>query len=199
MTIHAIVPVKLLPQAKSRLAPVLPPAGRRALVLEMLGRVLQSLQHPALTNVWLLSADPTVLAAGQHWGARPLYDHATGLNGALEEARATLWAAGAKGLLVVPADVPLITSADVAALVAALAQGCDLALVPDAAGRGTNALALRHQPLEIPFCFGPDSAHQHLAAAAARGLRTQRLALPNLALDIDLPVNLYAYRALVSV
>lgn len=199
MTLHAIVPLKRLHQAKSRLAPVLPPELRRELVLEMLERVLHTLQHPDVAVVWLVSADPSVLALGSTWGALPLFDHAQDLNGALEDARTIAWDAGASALLVLPADVPLIIPADVTALASALAQGSDVVLVPDGHGSGTNALGLRRQAHELPFCFGPASAHQHLAEATARGLKAQRIELPTLALDIDLPANLYAYRTLLAV
>ncbi|PDW01750.1 2-phospho-L-lactate guanylyltransferase [Candidatus Viridilinea mediisalina] len=199
MNLHAIVPLKRLHQAKSRLAPVLPPESRRELVLEMLERVLHTLQHPAVAAVWLVSAEPSVLALGSTWGALPLFDHTQELNDALTYARTTVWEAGASALLVIPADVPLIIPADVAALATALAQGSDVVLVPDEHGSGTNALGLRRQANDIPFCFGPASAHQHRAEATARGLTPQHLELPTLALDIDLPVNLYAYRTLQRV
>lgn len=196
MNIHAIVPVKLLQHAKSRLAPVITPAVRRTLVMEMLGRVLNTLRHPAISAVWLISADPTVLAAGLAWGAYPLHDRAGELNGALEQARAAVWAAGASALLVVPADVPLITAADVDALATTLSDGADVALATDTEGSGTNALAMRRH-VDLPFRFGPASAARHLAEAAARGLRAQRLSSPTLALDIDLPANLRYYRSLI--
>lgn len=197
MNLHAIVPVKALPLAKSRLAPSLAPAGRRALVLEMLGRVLRTLNHPTITTIWLSSADPLLLAVGIAWGARPLYDTAGELNGALEQARSTAWAAGATALLVVPADIPLINSEDVDSLVAALANGADVVLAPDSSGSGTNALALQRHA-ELPFRFGSASAHHHQAEATVRGLRTDRIFSATLAFDIDLPSNLDYYRSLTS-
>lgn len=197
MNLHAIVPVKALPLAKSRLAPSLAPAGRRALVLEMLGRVLRTLNHPAITTIWLSSADPLLLAVGIAWGACPLYDTAGELNGALEQARSTAWAAGATALLVVPADIPLINSEDVDSLVAALANGADVVLAPDGSGSGTNALALQRHA-ELPFRFGSASALHHQAEATVRGLRTDRIFSATLAFDIDLPSNLDYYRSLTS-
>ena len=197
MNLHAIVPVKALQLAKSRLAPSLAPAGRRALVLEMLGRVLHTLNHPVITTIWLSSADPLLLAVGITWGARPLYDTAGELNGALEQARSTAWAAGATALLVVPADIPLINSEDVDSLAAALANGADVVLAPDSSGSGTNALALQRHA-ELPFRFGSASALHHQAEAAVRGLRTDRIFSATLAFDIDLPSNLDYYRSLTS-
>lgn len=197
MTLHAIVPVKTLDQAKSRLAAALAPAQRRALVLEMLARVVAALRHPASTvaAVWLTSADPAALQLGAAWGARPLREGVGELNGALELARAAALAAGAEAVLVVPGDVPLITPGDVAAMGALLRADADVALAADAAGSGTNALGIR-RAAGLPFRFGVDSAARHAAEAAALGLRLRRYSSPTLALDVDLPAGLARYRAL---
>ena len=197
MNLHAVVPVKALRLAKSRLAPALAPAGRRALVLEMLGRVLRTLNHPAITTIWLSSTDSLLLAMGLAWGAHPLYDTAGELNGALEQARSVAWAAGATALLVVPADIPLINAEDVASVAAALTNGADVVLAPDISGRGTNALALQRHA-ELPFRFGSGSALHHQAEATVRGLRIDRICSATLAFDIDLPSNLDYYRSLAT-
>lgn len=198
MILHAIVPVKSLHRAKSRLAGALTPDERRALVLEMLERVLIALRHPtaAVSTVWVISADPVALQAGLARGARPLREATPDLNGALEQARGAALADGAEALLIVPADVPLVAPADLGALAAALAQGADVALAPDAAGLGTNALGLR-RGADLPFRFGSESAARHMAEAAARGLRARSLSLASLALDVDVPASLARYRALV--
>lgn len=198
MQLHAIVPVKALERAKSRLAGVLSPVERRLLVLEMLGRVLTALRQSSATTIWVVSTDATVRAFAEASGATPLEERASDLNGALEQARAVARAAGAEALLVVPADVPLLAPADVAAMAALLAVGA-VALAPDAAGRGTNALALRLGPraAELPFTFGVDSAARHLRAAAERGLVARTYHAPTLALDVDDPASLARYRALV--
>lgn len=197
MLLHAIVPVKSLDRAKSRLAVALVPAQRRALVLEMLARVVASLRHPASTVdvVWLTSADPAALQLAAAWGARPLREAVGELNGALELARAAALAAGAAALLVVPGDVPLITPGDVAAMGALLRDEADVALAADAEGSGTNALGLRREA-RLPFRFGENSAARHAAEAAALGLRLCRYSSPTLALDVDVPAGLVRYRAL---
>ena len=198
MMLHAIVPVKSLAQAKSRLAGTLTPNERRALMIEMLGRVVRVLRHPAtpVTTTWLVSADPVALRLATSWGAQPLHEDASDLNSALTQARSCAFAHGAEAILVVPGDVPLITPADVAALAALLAHDTAVALAPDAAGHGTNALGLR-RTAAIPFRFGPTSAAQHLAEAVARNLRIRWYHSPTLALDVDDPASLAQYRALV--
>jgi 2-phospho-L-lactate guanylyltransferase len=197
MRLHAIVPVKALERAKSRLSGVLAPAERRLLVVEMLGRVLDTLARAPLAAVWVVSADPVVLALAQARGARPLPEEAADLNGALEQARAAARAAGAEAVAALPADVPLLAVGDVAALAGLLAAGADAALAPDAAGRGTNALALLARA-PLPFAFGEDSAARHLRTAAALGLVCRTYHSPTLALDVDDPASLARYRALTA-
>lgn len=201
MQLHAIVPVKALERAKSRLAGILTPAERRLLVLEMLGRVLATLRRSPAAAIWVVSADPTVLVAAEARGARALPDEAGSLNGALEQARAAARAAGAGALLIVPADVPLLAPGDVDAMTALLAAGGGVALAPDEAGRGTNALALNLAvpgAAALPFAFGADSALRHLRAAAEHDLVARIYHAPTLALDVDDPASLARYRALTS-
>lgn len=196
MNLHAIVPVKALERAKSRLAGVLTPPERRMLVTEMLGRVLAALGQPPVARAWVVSADPVVLALAAARGATPLPEAAAGLNSALEYARLAARAAGADALVVLPADVPLVAPGDVRALAGLLALA-DVALAPDTAGRGTNALALR-AGADLPFAFGEGSAERHLQLAAARGLAARLYHSPSLALDVDDQPSLARYRALTG-
>lgn len=194
MRLHAIVPVKDLERAKSRLASVLTPVERRQLVIEMYGRVLDALARSAVERVWVISADDAALALAAARGLTPLPDEVADLNAALELARDAARAAGAEAVLALPADVPLVTPGDIAALAALLAAGADVALAPDAAGLGTNALALR-AAAPLPFAFGEDSAARHARAAADLGLALRRYHSPTLALDVDDPASLARYRA----
>lgn len=196
MSLHAIVPVKALERAKSRLASTLAPMERQELVLELLGRVLATLARSDVERVWVISPDPLVHTLAAERGATPLMDGAGDLNGALEQARAEVRRSGAGALLVIPADVPLLAPTDVAALKALLVSGADVALAPDRAGQGTNALALRAS-VTLPFAFGENSAERHLRLAAARGLVARTYHSPALALDVDDPASLARYRALV--
>ncbi len=208
--LHLVIPIKDLARAKSRLAEILPPDARRTLVLEMLRRVLATLlpgrEHhgtvapagthqvrPDIECVWIMSADPTILALTTELGARPLPDPTADLNAALEWARTVVTAAGADALLIIPADVPRITPADLAGLTASLQAGSALVIAPDRAGSGTNALGLR-LPSPLPFQFGPDSFAHHLETARRLGLTTRIYASPTLALDVDTPEDFTQYR-----
>jgi len=189
--------VKPLALAKSRLSGVLSPPERRELVLEMLAAVLRALACPprSVAAVWVASPDEDVLAHAEAHGARPLLDAGADLNDALERARAALTMAGAGAMLALPADVPLVRAADIAALAAALTGPAAVVLAPDAAGQGTNALGMR-LPSRLPFRFGPGSAGLHRAAAVERGLPLFEHRSAALGLDVDDPASLARYRAL---
>ncbi len=196
LSIHAVVPVKALSHAKSRLAGFLSLIERRDLVIEMLRRVLTTLmtcRGAAIADVWVISADPEVLALARSAGTRTILDSAGSLNGALEQARARLVAAGVATMLVIPADVPLISCTDVFSLANALAGEADLILATDRQGDGTNALGL-HLPGALPFRFGAQSARLHREDATTLGLRLQLYASATLSLDVDDPESLACYR-----
>jgi 2-phospho-L-lactate guanylyltransferase len=193
----AIIPVRSLEGAKSRLGAVLDPEERRDLVLRLLARTIRAvLEAPSLGVAVVVSPDPAVLETAASAGARPLAQRGSGLNGSLDEARTAALAAGARCLLILPADLPTIEPSDLEALVAAaesLPPGPRVVLVPDRHGRGTNALLLE-PPTVIPFAFGGDSRAAHSALAAAAGAAYAELD-GRLSLDLDTPDDLLALEA----
>jgi 2-phospho-L-lactate guanylyltransferase len=117
-------------------------------------------------------------------------DDNSGETRAIEMATAVCKERGAESTLVVPADIPLIDSLELQKIVdcAPHFQG-GAVLVPDAAGRGTNA-AWRSPGDLFPLRFGNDSFLPHLAAAKATGLPCVVLELPGIARDVDRPEDL---------
>lgn len=181
----AIVPMKPLARAKARLAPVLTPEERRALSLAMLEDVVRA--ATCLDAVWVLNSDPDAAAVARAAGGEPRPDPAPGggLSASLDAATAAAIEAGARGALVLSADCPAVTAADVEEVV----QEPGVAIAPDREGEGTNAL-WRAPPDAIPLAFGPGSraAHERLARAAGHTVRI--VARPGLALDVDRPEDL---------
>jgi 2-phospho-L-lactate guanylyltransferase len=191
MIIHAVVPVKDLARAKSRLAELLTLEERRALVLAMLSDVLAALSiAPAIANIGLISYDSEVLSLATHKGYSVLYDRANDLNGALTQAAAESAAAGADALLIVPADLPLVTPAEIGQVISKLADTPGVVLASSYDG-GTNALLVR-PPQALPFHFGPQSLARHQREAHDRGLCVHLLQTPGLERDIDHPSDLIA-------
>lgn len=189
--LHALVPVKPLHAAKTRLAALLGPQQRRDLALAMLADVLAALAAaPELAGVTVISRDAAALALAAERGAQTMLDAAPDLNGALAQGARGLAAHGAGALLVLPADLPLVTPSDIALLAAALGPAPAAALAPARDG-GTNAL-LAAPPAALPFLFGPASLASHQAAARDMGVAVRLVRSAGLALDIDLPDDLLA-------
>lgn len=195
-TTWALVPTKELALAKTRLAPLLEPEQRARLVQAMLVDVLRVLlAAPHLGGVAVIGRAPSLLALAETHGASVLRDDSSDLNGALAQGAAQLAERGARALLVLPADVPLVTHADIAALLAPVAQG-GVAIAPSRDG-GTNALATP-LPAPIAFRFGVGSHAAHAAQAHARGLALHTHRSPTLALDIDTADDLCALEELAG-
>jgi 2-phospho-L-lactate guanylyltransferase len=193
--IAALVPVKRLAQAKSRLRTVLSDGQRRDFVLAMLEDALRLLAgQRAIEAAAVVSADEDALDFARRLGAQSIREPPSirGLNAALAFAADVLAQQGASDLLVLPADVPLATPADIEAILAAW-QEAPVVLCPSQSG-GTSALALR--PLQaIAFRFGPRSFAAHRRAAVERDLSAAVVSRPGLALDIDRPEDLAAVLA----
>jgi 2-phospho-L-lactate guanylyltransferase len=172
----AIVPVKGLDGAKTRLAPLLAEPERARLVVEMLDRVLAACREAdAIARTLLVTPDPAL----RRDGVDVLLDAGTGHADAVALALADPRAAG--GALVVMADCPLATGEALDALAAAARP---LALVPSRDG-GVNALALRAVDAFRPRFGVP--AETTAAEARAAGLDLAVLSEPLLALDVDSP------------
>jgi 2-phospho-L-lactate guanylyltransferase len=184
--IPALVPVKRLAAAKSRLLPELGREGARELALALLADVIAPLRAArGIGPVVVVTEDPEAAAAARGAGARALLRPDPGLNEAIERAAAELAAEGATALLVVLGDVAGATARDVEALVAALSElgGRGVVIAPSRDG-GTSAL-LRAPHDVIAAAFGPQSADAHRRLAERARVPLRVLALPSLALDVD--------------
>jgi 2-phospho-L-lactate guanylyltransferase len=181
---HALVPVKTLTAAKGRLAPYLTPPQRARLVLAMLQHVVETLRDShLLEQITVVSSDAAVQACALQWGVRTWPEAVAGHNPALQAAAERALAEGATALLTISADLPLLTIADLQALVEH-AQRYAVVLAPAHDGHGTNALLLR-PPLALPYLFGEESLQRYRAAARQRDLAFTCCQRRGLALDID--------------
>lgn len=192
----AVVPVKPLRAAKSRLAPALSPERRLRLAENLLAHTLEVLAGwDALAGTLVVSADGQVRERCARLGVATLTETGLpGLNISLSCATARAVELGARAVLVVPADLPFLDRDSLRQVIAAAEGGASVVIAPDQTRAGTNAL-LTAPPGCIPYLFGPDSFRRHLSAAAEKDLPVREVCLPNLALDIDLPEDLESIRA----
>ena len=184
-----LVPVKNLLDAKQRLSPLLSPEERLALAQAMCEDVLQALARwRSRPMVAVVTSDSFARDLAARFHFEVVADDNSGETNAIDMATAFCRERGAESTLVVPADIPLIDSAELQRILDSAPPG-GAVLVPDAAGRGTNA-AWRSPGDLFPLRFGNDSFLPHLAAAKATGLPCVVLELAGIALDVDRPDDL---------
>jgi 2-phospho-L-lactate guanylyltransferase len=145
---------------------------------------------PDIEHILVISRDQAALALARECGARTVQEHGSPrLNMAL--ARATIIAKtyATRGVLILPADLPLITPEDIQTLLALAVDPPVVVVAPDRRRQGTNALLVCPAGL-IEYEFGPSSFHRHCERARLAGARLEICELPSLALDMDLPEDL---------
>ncbi|MGO9513196.1 MAG: 2-phospho-L-lactate guanylyltransferase [Steroidobacteraceae bacterium] len=176
----ALIAIKERPRCKSRLGEQLDAPGRIALARGMLAHVLAAARAAhSVRQVIVISPERDTVPAE----VPVLADTGEGLNAALTQAHRTLLDLGCREFLVLPADLPQVTTAEIELLVHA-GRRAGFAIAPDAADSGTNGLCIvSGRPLR--FRFGPDSKRLHIeeAESAALGIRVVRS--PGLAFDVD--------------
>jgi 2-phospho-L-lactate guanylyltransferase len=197
MTLWAIVPVKPLRRGKSRLAGTLSEDERTVLNQELLEHTLTVLSNlKELAQVLVVSRDPHALTIARNHGAKTVQeDGQPHLNTALARATVMAQVHSIRGILVLPADLPLLTADDVRALIDRAAKPPVVVIAPDRHGKGTNAL-LMVPAGQIEYDFGEGSFQRHCDRAKKSGARLEIVELPSLGLDLDLPEDLEMIRKL---
>lgn len=179
MTTVAVLPIKSFARAKTRLG------GDPVRAEAMARSVLAALQEVrCLDAVLVVTREPRVQA--EHVVPDP--DEAGHSEAALLGIEAAL-ARGARRVLLVPGDCPLLDPTEVEALLDFAPPG--VTIVPDRHGTGTNALVLEPPDVMAPS-FGPGSCARHAALAQAAGVPVTIRRVPTLAFDVDTPEDLAA-------
>ena len=194
MDLWAVVPVKERVSAKERLAPILRPEARQALALAMLEDVLAAVTAASgIAGILVVTVDAKAGRLAARYGARVIEVGARdGHTGAVTAAARLLAAEGHAGMLTLPGDIPLVTPAEIAGVLAAHAPAPSFTIVPSHDERGSNTIACS-PPDAVPLRFGEDSFYPHLRAAKACGIRPNVVHLPGIALDIDNPEDVVSF------
>lgn len=199
MTLWAIVPVKPLRRGKSRLSGVLSADERAALNQSMLANSLKTLSNvPEIDTILVVSRDPSALALARDFHARTvLEDGSPELNTALRRASMVAQTYQALEILVLPADLPLITVEDIQRFLSHSGKPPEVVIAPDRRHDGTNALFINPAGL-IDFCYGPGSFSIHLEKAKKANARCEIVEIDSLSLDLDLPEDLELLKQIES-
>ena len=196
MSLWAVLPVKPLRQGKTRLSGVLTDNERYVLNLTLLGNTLNALRKVSLVQqILVVSRDAEVLSVSRDFGVRTFQEeHPSNLNQAVTLGVRFAVAGLAKGVLVLPADLPLLEPRHLQAIGDRFTGDNQLVIVPDRRDDGTNAMMIA-PPTAVEFQFGPGSFRRHILAAEKQGLAVEIARVPGLSLDLDIPEDLDALRA----
>jgi len=194
--IWAIIPIKDLSLAKQRLSGLLSDMERRSLGLAMLEDVLEVLgKTRGLNGTLLVSSDSDACHLARQYGARILHETgAGGLNPAVTQAARLLASENIDCALVLHGDLPLARTEEIERLIAALGPSPAIAMAPDSAHDGTNAMLVSPPDL-IAFRYGRNSFSAHLDEAENSGVTPQVLDLPGIAFDVDTVDDLFTLTA----
>lgn len=199
---QALVPLKDLVEAKTRLSGLLRPAERRALAQAMVEDVLAVLsEHPAIHKVTLVSDDPGADMLASKYGIDYLDEQSLGcrgLNSVISRSCDQLLSVQEQPMLVLHGDLPLLEAEDISAVLDCYDQFGGLIVACDLLGTGTNLLAfdVKSRP---QFAFGVDSCAKHLCAAQDIGVPARVVHREGIALDVDQPEDIALLLAELSI
>jgi len=183
VTVSAIVPIRSF-DGLTRLVRVLDDEARTSLMRRLAEHTLGAIDRAGVPAL-VVSSDPEVAAWGTANAVRVVEEP---LEGGLDAAALAGVAAVSGPWMVVHADLPALTTADV--VVAAQLADRGAVIAPSRDG-GTSLMGGNEDP--VPFSYGPGSFRRHLSAS--RGEATI-LVRRGLALDLDRPWDLAALHRL---
>ena len=118
----------------------------------------------SIDETLVVTGDEDVAEFVRSAGHQVLHDNDAGLCDALDMAAAELAVRGFDTALILPADIPTVTAADIDNLLARHDGG--LSICPAIRDGGTNAL-MCSPPDAVAFCYGKNSAERHIQQAEA--------------------------------
>jgi len=194
--IRAFVPLKHPACARQRLLEALTAKQRHSMYFTLARRIITALRDvPLVHDTVIVTSSAEVEIFAGHLGVRVIHQmRDEGINSACEAAIASSSAAGLTHALIIAGDLPLVSSESLTALLqGAHLQQRGVTIVPDRRHLGTNALVCAPADA-IRLRFGPNSFAAHLRTAQEHGLEARIFESGELALDIDEPEDLDAWR-----
>jgi 2-phospho-L-lactate guanylyltransferase len=181
--------------AKTRLSSELSLEQRQNLVLAMLADVIEVCARAEPEGILAVVDTPAARSVVERGGAIALDDAGSGdMNAAATIGIQAACERGARTAILLPGDLPFITTRDLASLLEAAAMARRAVIIGASHdGQGTNALLLRPPDVIAPT-FGPPSLDRHIQAGLAAGAVTVVRTDLGLSHDIDTPHDLAALR-----
>jgi 2-phospho-L-lactate/phosphoenolpyruvate guanylyltransferase len=166
-----------------RLSGVLTPKQRQKLTLAMLKDVITATKSSMINHIVVVGSDTTIEELTKDFDITYLQEKSPNLNSSLKQA--TQWSIknNAKTVLILPADIPIVTANDINQILKLGADSPSLVIV-SSRNNGTNAL-LQNPPNIIFPRFGPNSFQKHQTEAIEKGVSPIIYESDSVALDID--------------
>ncbi|MBI2165564.1 MAG: 2-phospho-L-lactate guanylyltransferase [Chloroflexi bacterium] len=182
----AVVPMKPLAKAKTRLAACLTDEARQALSILLLERAVKTaLASPLIAETWVLGGDGVVAQMARRLGAIWKDDEGRALNAALGETFSRAFQAGIQGAIYLPSDLAMVTPEDLTRVVQASRRLSCLVLAPALTDGGTNLVLMpRHLPITFRLAEGR-SLGLHLSQAETLGYPVAMYASLSVGRDLD--------------
>jgi 2-phospho-L-lactate/phosphoenolpyruvate guanylyltransferase len=185
-----VVPVRAPLEGKSRLAGILSADERYELNLKLMRHTFDQVAVLAeVAAVYVVSKSSEVLADAARRGFEACSEpDDCELNGAVTLAARWAEEAGAIEVMVLPTDLPWLSSDQLLLVLEEFRDTCDVMIVTDRTKLGTNLLLWR--PIGTSnFSYGVGSAKQHAEAAARLNLRVRIRQDRLLSFDLDTPYD----------
>lgn len=191
MKVWTIIPVKPLRLAKSRLSTVMSPEQRQEFAELMLRKTLRVVNEvPEISGSLVISRDSRALSLAREFGAKTVQESGNPeLNVALTRATQIIASWGSNAVLILPADLPLITSTDLSNMLKLGTRHNSVVIATDKNQDGTNALFMRPPGL-IEYAYGTGSFGRHIEFAERINADVSIFESENLHYDIDLPEDM---------
>lgn len=179
---------------KSRLSGLMDPRQRREFSLSLLDGVLGVLRKAGLaSHVYVVSSDRSALDSCRRAGAEPVKeDRPAGVNAAVALG---MRHAREDQVMVLPADLPLLSRADVESVLRFMALPADVVVSPSRAFDGTNLLCFAAER-PVPLSYDSNSFWTHLRRSSSLGYNVAVYTGAGVVFDVDTESDLRALAGL---
>ena len=194
-----LIAAKELAFAKSRLASRLGAEERKQLAEAMFRDVLAAASSARRADhIAVISSDRALLELAHAAGALVIDEEfPRGLNTAVRLATGALIGGGARTVVTLLSDIPLVTGEDIDAVIDSLPRAPGVVLVPSRDLTGTNMIA-RTPGDVLATRFGSNSLARHLGECRRLNLACELVNLPRPAVDLDLVADLIEFMRVPS-
>ena len=191
MITWAVLPVKRYSVGKSRLRNLFTETELAELNQKMFESTFTKLKEASgIDEILVVSREEHTLAwCKTHGGLALLEDDPSTLNSAITQAQKAICNHGSGRIMILPSDLPLMTTKDLSKLISLANGERKLVIVPDHYQTGTNALVMSEPDLIEPR-FGSGSFRKHTRLALEKNAELVVYLNENIQWDLDTSLEL---------